>query len=85
MPFLKRRNRMVIFRVTEDEYKDLKSVSEVRGARNLSDFARKELLESIRRDAPPAAEVSGRLTRIDHKLEALEGLIGRMAQILERK
>jgi hypothetical protein len=76
---------MVIFRVTEDEYANLKTVCSDRGARNLSDFARNELLLSIQREQPPAAEVTGHLHQIDQKLSTLESLIHRMAQILERK
>ena len=47
MPVLKRRNRVVVFRLTQDEYEDLKTVCTVRGARNISDFARSELLTAI--------------------------------------
>ena len=85
MSFLKRRNRMVIFRVTEDEYETLKAVCSVRGARNLSDFARNELLQSIQRVASPDEAVAGHLSQIDQKLSTLEHVIRRMAQLLERK
>jgi hypothetical protein len=86
MAFLKRRNRMVIFRVTEDEYENMKAVCSIRGARNLSDFARKQVLHSIEHEpAPPGVEVKGQLHQIDQKLSALEGIIQRMAQLLERK
>jgi hypothetical protein len=85
MAFLKRRNRMVIFRVTEDEYENLTAVCSVRGARNLSDFARNELLQSIQRAAPLDAAVAGQLSQIDQKLSTLEHVVRRMAQLLERK
>jgi hypothetical protein len=85
MSFLKRRNRMVIFRVTEDEYENLKAVCSDRGARNLSDFARSELLQSIQRAGPPDPAVAGQLSQIDQKLSMLEHVVRRMAQLLERK
>jgi hypothetical protein len=41
------RNRVVVFRLAEDEYRKLKDVSIRNGARNLSDFMRSELLAYI--------------------------------------
>ena len=41
------RNRVVVFRLAEDEYRKLKEVSTRNGARNLSDFMRSELLAYI--------------------------------------
>jgi hypothetical protein len=40
-------NRVVVFRLTEDEYRKLKEASTRNGARNLSDFMRSELLAYI--------------------------------------
>jgi hypothetical protein len=74
MPVLKPRNRVVVFRLTQDEYQDLKAVSSVRGARNISDFARSELLHSIGH---------GRLSSVDQKLSNLESALQRVAQLLE--
>lgn len=52
MALKKPRNRMLIFRLTQEEYKCLKTASS--GARSLSDFARERLLASIER--PPIDE-----------------------------
>jgi hypothetical protein len=41
------RNREVIFRLTQDEYRELKEVATRNGARSLSDFIRSELLAYI--------------------------------------
>jgi hypothetical protein len=41
------RNRIVVFRIAEDEYRKLIEVSERSGARTLSDFMRSELLAYI--------------------------------------
>jgi hypothetical protein len=85
MSFLKRRNRMVIFRVTEDEYENLKTVCSVRGARNLSDFARSELLQSAGRELQPEAAVAGHLSEIEQRLASLQGMLQQMASRLEGK
>ena len=47
MTVLKRRDRTLIFRITQDEYDQLLAACMARGGRNLSDFARTELLERI--------------------------------------
>ena len=83
MPVLKRRNRVVVFRLTQDEYEDLKTVCSVRGARNISDFARSELLTAIEQERRPETEIKGRLTDVDQKLSSLESKIQRMSQLLE--
>ena len=74
MALLKPRNRVVVFRLTQDEYQDLKTASSVRGARNVSDFARSELLTSIGRD---------RLSQVDQRISNLESAVYKMAQLLE--
>jgi hypothetical protein len=64
------RNRVVVFRLSQDEYRTLKEACERAGARNLSDFTRSEILEYLRSDA-----LSDRLSR---RLESLEQGITRM-------
>ena len=76
MPVLKRRNRIVVFRLTQDEYEDLKTTCSVRGARNISDFARSELLTSIEQERRPNDE-------LHQKLASLESTLRRMTQLLE--
>ena len=83
MPVLKRRNRVVVFRLTQDEYEDLKTVCSVRGARNISDFARSELLTSIEQERRPETLVQVRLSDVDKKLTSLESKIQKISQLLE--
>lgn len=45
MTVLKRRDRIVVFRLTKDEYRRLERACSATGARNLSDYTRRELLE----------------------------------------
>ena len=63
----------------QDEYEDLKAVTSIRGARNISDFARSELLTSIEQERRPDV----RLSDVDKKLTSLESKIQRMSQLLE--
>ena len=52
--FRNRRDRLVIFRLSQDEYEKLKAASERHGARNLSDFTRGEVLNALHsRDRKP--------------------------------
>ena len=75
MPMLKPRNRMVVFRLTQDEYESVKSVWMMRGARNLSDFARTALLLSAEHD---------RQTVLEKKIEHLQAAMERMSHLLEQ-
>jgi len=47
----KPRNRIVVFRLSQDEYRSLKEACDRRGARNLSDFTRREVLEFLQSGA----------------------------------
>jgi hypothetical protein len=70
-----RRDRIVVFRLSQDEYENLKAVSTLRGARNVSDFARSELLVSMGRGEAEVAtlltELKLRIERVEHLLEDL--------------
>ena len=47
----KPRNRVVVFRLSQDEYRSLQEACSRAGARNLSDFTRSEVLECLNSDA----------------------------------
>jgi hypothetical protein len=59
------RNRVVLFRLSQDEYRALKETCERRGGRNVSEFTRSEVLDflssSVRPDrvADLAEQVAG--------------------------
>ena len=74
MPILKRRDRIVVFRLSQDEYEGLKAACAERGAASISSFARAELLTSLERD---------RLSGVYRQLSKLEVSVERIAQILE--
>jgi len=66
----KRRNKYLIFRLTQDEYQALASASS--GARSLSDFARTKLLGTL---GTPA---------LDQQLVELKSAVTRIAELLEK-
>jgi hypothetical protein len=58
MPVTKRREKIVIFRLTEQEHKQLKQLCVARGGRSLSEFSRVELLSPARYvDVAPLQEL----------------------------
>jgi hypothetical protein len=78
---------MVNFRVTQDEYRQLREASVARGARGLSDYARWATLNSIRQTssseqlkAPP----DGVATWLDERFAALESSIRRLLDVLNK-
>ena len=72
MPVLKRRSRIVIFRLTDDEYEQLKAACVDRGARNVSDFARTALLQSV---AGKPGELNDKLEQIESGVRRVEELV----------
>ena len=77
MPAFKRRTRIVLFRLTDDEYEALQSACVKRGARTVSDFARKELLRSVARERE---EMTEKLADIASGVQRLEKLISTIAK-----
>ena len=72
MAVINPRNRLLIFRLTQDEYETLQSASSGNGARSLSEFARARLLGSIQ--APP----------LDAQLSELRTSVARITELLEK-
>ena len=66
----KPRNKLLIFRLTQEEYESLQNASN--GARSLSDYARGKLLGSL--------EMPG----LDQQLLELKSSVARIATLLEK-
>jgi len=64
----KPRNRVLIFRLTQDEYQALQAASS--GARSLSEFARAKLLDSL-----GAAPIGAQLSELTHKVSRIEQML----------
>lgn len=71
MAVTKPRNRILIFRLTQDEYQALQTASS--GARSLSDFARTRLMRSL---GEPA---------LDQQILELKSSVARIAELLEKE
>jgi Arc/MetJ-type ribon-helix-helix transcriptional regulator len=69
-----RRTRMISFRVTDQEYEDLKTRAESQGARNVSEFARTALCD---RKQPTNEDA---LERLQQELQELKTYVSRIAQ-----
>jgi hypothetical protein len=64
------RNRLVVFRVTQEELASLKAACAEKGGRNLSDFTRSELLNFLHSQSPEFI--------IQRKLDDIERQLGQM-------
>jgi hypothetical protein len=77
------RDRIVVFRLTQDEYRSLKEACDSRGARNLSDFTRSEVLATLQ-----AGTLAGHLTRrlamIEAEIATMQSAIARLNQSVEK-
>jgi hypothetical protein len=69
MTVRKRRDRLIALRVTDEELEFLENACESRGGRNLSDFARTELLSALSRSDLRSA---GDLGSLEARLKQLE-------------
>jgi hypothetical protein len=80
MAVLKPRNRILVLRLSQEEYEALRTVSLSRGARNLSDFTRSALLAAVATGDANGAESLGDVCRA---VSTLQELVGRMAETLD--
>lgn len=65
------RNRIVVFRLSQEEYKNLKHACQLRGARSVSDFTRSEILASVSGE-PVGGPVHPAFDRIVHEITELK-------------
>jgi hypothetical protein len=68
------RNRVVVFRLSRDEYRILKDACCARGARNISDFTRSALLGHLD---------FNHFTAIEQRISELQSIVTRLTQLLE--
>ena len=75
MPVTKPRNRVVLFRLTQEEYSSLQSAAG--SARSLSEFARSRILG-------PSSEETGHLTQVDEKLSELKVAVDQLTRLVAK-
>jgi mobilization protein NikA len=68
MAICKRRDRIVVFRVTGEEHQQLQQACETSGNRNLSEFVRLELLNRVQSRKAARANIAG----LEKRLSDLE-------------
>ena len=75
MTHSKPRSRAVIFRLTQEEYNQVKSASSAGGARSLSAFARENVLRAA--GEPTLGQMEKKLDELHHALRQLRQEIER--------
>ena len=75
------RNRLVVFRLTQNEYDALKGACSERGGRNLSEFTRAELLATVRSDSLDDVMRKG-FSEVERRLDALRGSLADLTERL---
>lgn len=87
MPVLKPRNRLVNFRLSEEEYERLKASCALHGARSLSDFARAAVLRVVVPGVipgdPDGGLADGRANQMDRKIHDLENRVSQLLNLVE--
>lgn len=72
MPLLKRRSRLVTFRVSADEYEALAGCCMAVGARSIAEFARLAVLQHVQAQRMQSGSLSGDLATVSRVLSELD-------------
>ena len=80
MPVFQPRNRLVNFRLSEEEFEKLRASCSLYGARSLSDFARAAVMRSVTGGSQikEAADPT-----LDSKMSTLENRVGELSRLVE--
>jgi hypothetical protein len=81
MSVLRPRNRLVNFRLSEDEFERLKASCSLQNARSISDFARSAVLERMETGAP-APTITTRGHQLDNRVMDLENRVGQLLNLI---
>ena len=83
MSVLRPRNRLVNFRLSEDEFERLKASCALQGARSVSDFARSAVLDRMETGTPtPHAAPAPRQFQMDNRISDLETQVGQLLHLI---
>src|ERR1035441_124710 len=80
----KPRNRIVVFRLSQDEYRSLQEACTRAGARNLSDFTRSEVLECLNSDAV-GGHLARRFASLEQQIAVVQFQLSNLLQGVDRK
>jgi CRISPR/Cas system Type II protein with McrA/HNH and RuvC-like nuclease domain len=82
MTILRRRDRIVVFRLSQDEYARLQTACSERGGASLSDFTRSELLAAIDGHIERNSGVPGWFSELHQELFEVRATLQQMTQVL---
>jgi hypothetical protein len=82
MSVLRPRNRLVNFRLSQQEYETVKAVYALRGARSVSDFARTAVLRSAGVAESSHGPAQSHLSNLEHKVAELESRVTTLLRLL---
>lgn len=82
MSVLKRRSRMISFRVSEDEYAGLKNLCVDKGARSVSDMARDAVHRLVTSHSWPSNQLETVVQVLQGRIEALDLEVKRLGVAL---
>src|SRR5262245_29454260 len=82
MSVLKRRSRMISFRVSEDEYAGLKNLCVNEGARSVSDMARDAVHRLITKHSYPNNQLESAVQVLQGRIDALDLEVKRLGKAL---
>jgi hypothetical protein len=87
MAVLRKRNRLVSFRVSEQEYEVLQNVIVTEGARSISDFARGilyEVLDGNGNGIRVTASLPPKSPNVNHAIEQLNSTMGELNRVITK-
>ena len=82
MAILKRRSRMITFRLSEDEYTSLRSLCENEGARSISDLARDAVHRLLGNSSK--AELETALRVLEARVDTLDVEVQRLTRSVDQ-
>ena len=83
MSVLRPRNRLVNFRLSEDEFEKLRDCCALFGARSISDFARSSVLSRLEQNPQQESKANSRISHLDYKVSELESRVGQLLQLVD--
>lgn len=79
MTCFQQRNRIVLFRLTQEEYNSLQSACVAAGGRNLSDYTRTELLTAMQGDSRESP-LARRFGHVEQQLSELHNMVKQVSE-----
>ncbi len=82
-PRLRRRNRIINFRLNDEEYEEMRQACLKTGTRCISEFARVAVLQMARAEVQGERPLENRFRHLDHALSNLAVNVGYLVELLE--